>query len=319
MQASHRMTRLLLALMTLVAFTATGLAADPGAPFPAGAGPNDVRPGSVLVYNYYTSSAMDPTATDTRISITNTSATTPAFVHLFFVDGTTCSVADVTLCLTENQTSTFLASDIDPGTTGYLIAVGFGPSNATVNCPSSRLIGSARLRQGAGLAVINALAVDGADTGACAFATGSDFLLNIPVRVPRTLAVDNVTSLADARTFIVINRIGGSLALGPGAIGPIFGLFFDDAENGFSFTFNAGGCQLRSFLSATFPRTVPPITRLAPTTRSGWMKFFAANDRGIAGVVIEFAADGSIGGRNMHALTLTNDTITIPVFGNNCF
>jgi hypothetical protein len=320
MQASQRITQLALALITLVTLTVTGLAADPGTPFPVGAGPNDIRPGSVLVFNYYTSNAMDPSATDTTISITNTSATTPAFVHLFFVDGNTCSIADVTICLTENQTTRFRASDFDPGTTGYLIAVGSSPSNATPTCPSSRLIGSARLRMGAGLAVINALAIDGADTGTCAFASGSDFLLNIPIRVPRVLAADNVTSLADGtRTFIVINRIGGNLATGVSAIGPIFGLFYDDAENGFSFTFSPSGCQFRSFLTSTFPRTVPPITRLVPAGRAGWMKFFASNDRGITGVIMEFAADGSIGGRNMHALTLTSDTITVPVFGNNCF
>ena len=46
-----------------------------------------------------------------------------AFVHLFFVDGTTCSIADSIVCLTPNQTMTSLASELDPGVTGYLIAV----------------------------------------------------------------------------------------------------------------------------------------------------------------------------------------------------
>jgi len=47
-------------------------------------------------------------------------------VHLFFVDGATCSIADSLVCLTPNQTASFLASDIDPGTTGY-ITKPFGP------------------------------------------------------------------------------------------------------------------------------------------------------------------------------------------------
>jgi hypothetical protein len=53
-------------------------------------------------------------------------------VHLFFVDGATCSIADAIICLTKNQTTSFLATDLDPGTTGYLVAVASDP---TTGCP----------------------------------------------------------------------------------------------------------------------------------------------------------------------------------------
>lgn len=318
MQASQRMNRLLLTLIALVTLTATALAAEPGASFPANPGPNDVRPGSILVYNYYTSDANNPAASDTTINITNASFIDDAYVHLFFVDGLTCSIADVSLCLTQNQTASFRASDFDPGTTGYLIAVGFGPGgDGGFGCPSSRLLGSARLRSGAGLAVINALAIDGTNTGECGFSE-ADFLLRIPVRVPLVLAIDSVQSVADARTFIVVNRIGGNLATGPGPIGNLFGVVYDDAENTFSFTLNATGCQLRGNLAAGTPRTAPPITTLIPSGRTGWLKFWSPMNRGITGAVLEFASDGSVGGRNMHALTLTNEAILIPFFGNQC-
>ncbi|MFN8000949.1 MAG: hypothetical protein U0X75_08055 [Acidobacteriota bacterium] len=44
-------------------------------------------------------------------------------VHLFFVDGLNCNVADLFVCLTENQTASFVAAEFDPGTTGFVIAV----------------------------------------------------------------------------------------------------------------------------------------------------------------------------------------------------
>jgi hypothetical protein len=60
---------------------------------------------------------------DSQISLTNTNPVNPAYVHLFFVDGSSCTVADQIVTLTQNQTISFLASDFDPGVTGYLIAV----------------------------------------------------------------------------------------------------------------------------------------------------------------------------------------------------
>jgi hypothetical protein len=93
---------------------------------------SDQKAGSVLVYNLYSSSIAAPNQQNTRISITNTHPVLSIAVHLFFVDGATCSIADSLVCLTPNQTASFLASDIDPGTTGYIIAVA---SNLRTGCP----------------------------------------------------------------------------------------------------------------------------------------------------------------------------------------
>src|SRR5262249_55332011 len=95
-------------------------APDPGI-LPQAASPvSDQRAGSVLIYNIYTSSAASPNSQDTRVSITNVEQSRSAIVHLFFVDGSSCMAADSYICLTPNQTATFLASDLDPGTTGYI-------------------------------------------------------------------------------------------------------------------------------------------------------------------------------------------------------
>jgi uncharacterized repeat protein (TIGR01451 family) len=98
-----------------------------GIGFPASAEASDDKSGSVLFFPLYTSNASVPAQQNTTISITNTGIFDAATVHLFVVDGTTCSAQDVFICLTQNQTISFLASDFDPGVTGYIMAVAVNP------------------------------------------------------------------------------------------------------------------------------------------------------------------------------------------------
>ncbi|MFN6203245.1 MAG: hypothetical protein ACK496_12295, partial [Acidobacteriota bacterium] len=101
------------------------------------------KPGSVLIYNVYTSS-VNTALSETQITLTNTNPVDTATVHLFFVDGVTCTVADQTVTLTQSQTASFQASDVDPGVTGYLIAVAVDQNG----CPTinNYLIGGAMVR-----------------------------------------------------------------------------------------------------------------------------------------------------------------------------
>src|SRR5262249_49379666 len=132
MIASRKLTSALLALFALIVMSGSALAADPGLLYPPTSEVSDQKAGSVLFYNFYTSGATSGNAQNSRINITNTSSTSAAFVHLFFVDGANCSVADSFICLTTNQTSSFLASDVDPGVSGYIVAVA---SDGTTGCP----------------------------------------------------------------------------------------------------------------------------------------------------------------------------------------
>src|SRR6516164_6652600 len=134
MRTSRKLTQAMFALFALLIMASAAFAADPGVPYPATSEVSDQKPGSVLVYNIYNSDATSGATQNTRVNITNTSSASPAFVHLFFVDGTTCSIADSFLCLTANQTASFLTSDIDPGVRGYIIAVA---SDSRAGCPTS--------------------------------------------------------------------------------------------------------------------------------------------------------------------------------------
>ncbi|MFN6203753.1 MAG: beta strand repeat-containing protein [Acidobacteriota bacterium] len=93
--------------------------------------PNQQKPGSILIFNLYTSSA-STALSDSQISLTNTNPVSPINVHLFFVDGTSCTVADQIVTLTQNQTASFMARDVDPGVTGFIIAVAVDSSGCPI-------------------------------------------------------------------------------------------------------------------------------------------------------------------------------------------
>ncbi len=105
---------------------------------------SDQKAGSVVVFPYYTSTIGG--GSDTRMTISNissaaSSVANQAYVHLFFIDGTTCQQADLYLCLTPNASFSFKASEYDPGNTGYVIAVAVDNQGLPVN--NNVLIGNA--------------------------------------------------------------------------------------------------------------------------------------------------------------------------------
>lgn len=329
MQTSRKLSHALLALFALVVMAASAFAQ--GQPYPQQSAVSDQRAGSVLFYNFYTSDAANPGARNTRINITNTSTTATAVVHLFFVQQTDCTSADNFICLTPNQTSTFLTSDVDPNTTGFLVAV----ATDTNGCPApfNFLIGDEYVKT----------PVHAANLGAEAFAA----LFSRPVcpapdsnqvvldfngvesltaatynQAPRVLALDNFASPADGNnTILIINTVGGDLGGTVPSVGQTFFLVYDDAENPASATLNFGRCQNVVTINNAGIRTAPPILSFVPSGRSGWMKFFSTNSaRAILGATINANAEtGFNGGHNLHKLTFVPSVlITIPVFGPAC-
>lgn len=296
-------------------------------PVPPRAGPaSDQLAASILIFPIYASDAALPNRENTRMNITNTSTTDRACVHLFNIEGATCAVADLFVCLTPNQTTTMLASELDPGNRGYSIAV-------TVDCEtglplgSNVLIGDEYVKFSSGHAAnlpawgIPAvkLAPAGVDPNVENVVLRFDGLAYN--RLPRILVADNIGSRADNdSTLVIIDRIGGDMTESGLLIGNLFGWLYNDMEIGYSFTARFLTCQAREILSSTFPRTTPGINTVIPQGHSGWMKFWSTADGALIGSQINFNPDQAISagafnqGHNLHVLTLTSSgTLTIPV------
>lgn len=313
-------------------------AADPGQIVPADSTISDQKAGSVLIYNVYTSSITSFLMQNSRISLTNTSEFVPAFVHLFFVDGASCSVADSYACLTPNQTISFLASDLDPGITGYLVVVAVDNRGCPVK--HNFLIGDVFVKFASGhvgnLAAVSIAAQFDTFTDCTASSVTATLVFDSPGvpnsynYLPRTVAVSNIPDRATGNDMLLIlNRIGGNLGTGIGGLGNLFGLLYDDGENAFSYTFSASTCQFRSSLSNNFPRTAPRFETIITAGRSGWTKLSAdGSSFGLLGATfnnnpnVAAAANAFNGAHNLHAMTLNNAGATVnlivPVFPPSC-
>jgi hypothetical protein len=318
-----------LALFALVLLSSFAFGADPGLLYPASSEVSDQKAGSILIYNVYTSGATNGTTQNTRINVTNTASSLSANVHIFFVSEA-CAIADSFVCLTANQTVTFLASDVDPGVTGYVVAI----STDANGCPVSRnfLIGDEYVKFASGHAAnLGAEAFSALFTGPLPTCDDTSSIATIDFngvvynRAPRVLAGDNVPSRADGNdTLVIINRIGGNLGIGAASLGALFGLFYNDAENALSFSVT-GGCQLRSSLSDTFPRLTPRFGTFIPAGRTGWFKVWSQSDIAISGAMINLnanagtAAGSFSGGHNLHKLTLSAaGSYSLPIFPGGC-
>ena len=298
-------------------------AIGPGTPFPTDEVASDLRPGSILIFPIYSSSASNPNQENTRINLTNIHTLSPAYLHLFFIDGSNCSVADNFLCLTPNQTASFLVSDLDPGVRGYIIAVAV----TQTGCPTNfnYVIGSEYVKLLSGhTANLGAEAVAARGPITCP-PNQSVATINFDNTqyqyLSQVIAVDGLPSRADGNdTMIVVDRIGGNLGLGMDTLGTLFGIFYNDTENSVSFSFT-GGCQFFNSLNNNFPRITPRFETFVPAGRTGWLKIGRQTPGGIVGAVLNSPTSQTAyrGGRNFHKLTLSSSaTLTIPVFPPSC-
>lgn len=322
------------ALFWIIVGSGAVQAADPGTiPLPD-TGLSDQKAGSVLVYVVYTSSASALSEQNTRINITNHSTVSAAFVHLYFVAGATGTVEDTFICLTATQTATFLASDVDPGTTGYLVAIAV---DGLDGCPLgfNNLTGDEYVKFASGhLGQLNAVALAAGYSGVMPGCGGSSVTAALVFngsssgydQLPRALVADKVLCPAESNNgLFFLMRLGGNLGIGASAIGALTGFLYDDAGNQYPFSLTTNTRLFQASFSDSFPLTSPNLSVLIPPSRRGWMKIYSTADIGLLGAVISFNPNTATtrtafsGGQSLHALTLsTSNSIIVPVFPASC-
>jgi Ca2+-binding RTX toxin-like protein len=305
-----------------ITYQVTATPVGPGVNYPQVSAMSDQKAGSVLIYPVYTSS-LNTALEDTRMTLTNVNPSTPVFVHLFFVDGATCTVADNYVRLTANQTMSFLMSDLDPQVRGYVVAV----ATSENGCPISFnwLVGESLVKFASGhqanLPAVAVAAAPGLPPCPPDAVTANLLFNGVNYNaLPQVLAVSNVGSRMDLNeTMLVINRIGGNLATQADRLEGMFGMLYDDVESVASFTIGRGGCQLVQTLGNEFPRVLPRYDQMIPGGRSGWMKIQSlTREQAIIGSAINYHQGGRAGfgsGHNLHVMSLTTEVVlTIPVF-----
>lgn len=274
---------------------------------------SDMKPGSVLFFNRYTSNPGNPQQNDTQINITNTHQRDFASIHLFLVDGATCSVADSFINLTPNQTASFLVSDFDPGVTGYMVAVAVDGGPTKFNY----LIGDEYIRESDGRqANLAAVAIakhsygsgEDEDGVATLHFDGKEY-----DQLPNVVALSSFNSQVTDNTEVYIYSPAANLATGAASgTTTVFTLVYDDVENVFSTTirFECYGTIRLSSLRVLGGG----LNRIVPAGRTGWIRFNGSG-KPLLGASIQ-RGPVFMGGHNLHALTLlSNYSISIPSFG----
>ncbi len=306
----------------------------PGFPLPLSeAAANAQRTGSVLIYSIYTSSASAANAQNTRLSLTNTHTTSVATVHLFFVARDTCQASDAFVCLSPNQTVSFLAADLDPGTTGYVVAVAV---DGATGCPVqfNHLLGDEFVKFASGhQANLGAEAIaalssqpavcDGAQQRAELRFNGVNYSM-----LPATVALDSVPSRADGNsTFWFLVRLDGNLATGSFTQATVNGTLNDDAEAAYGIGSYNILCQLSGTILQSALAGGVRFDAVVPAGRTGWLKLnlSGVTPRGLLGAQINFnpntrsSSSAYSQGHLLHKLTLTNNSaLTIPVAPPTC-
>ncbi len=284
---------------------------------------SDQKAGSVLVFPYYTSTIGG--ASDTRLTISNISnaastVANQAYVHLFFIDGTSCQQSDLFLCLTPNASFSFKASDYDPGNTGYLIAVAV--NNQGVPIQNNVLIGNAFVNTpefadnyGAESFRANSFAVAtvNGDSATLYFdQVGYD-------AVPKQFAVEIQSPFNAAGQQVVTAGLSGNLVSSSlsGAAQVGTGLIYNGNEKPFG-SFSAwltGTCQAKGTILTNSPRVPNGMAVMVPSGQTGTMKF---NVGAAVGLLLTPRTATWKGIRTLHKTQTTATTLTIPLFVPVC-
>ncbi len=226
------------------------------------------KPGSLLVFPYYTSNAA--TKADTRFTLTNVGAQF-AYVHLFFIDGASCQPSDQFLCLTPNASYAGKASETDAETTGWILAVVVNAQGLPIQ--ANQLIGHAFVNEGEYVGNYGAEALQGRSPNVAAIQGDTALLFLDGVgydAVPNQLAVEVQSPLNAPNQRVVTVGLRGDLnastMTGAAQIGT--GLLINGNETpiGSFISWLNGSCQAIATITNGSPRVVSGMNKLIPSS-----------------------------------------------------
>jgi hypothetical protein len=286
---------------------------------------SDQKPGSLLVYPYYTSNSQ--TKADTRITLSNLGAGNIG-VHLFFLRGSDCQQSDQFVCLTKGASIAFKMSELDPEVTGYIVAVAVDANGQAVSW--NALIGNAFVNAG------NIVGNYGAEAFA-AIDRAPGFLMNgfDGAAGTQTLFLDGndggydrgadqfaveIQSPSDAtgQTIVHASLAGDISAAGVTAVAQRgTGLVVRGDEKQGSFVrFISGNCQAINVINANAPRVPTGLGVFLPRGSIGTMVY--NTNVASVGLLLTPRTNTWSGIRTLHKTRTVDSTLTIPVFMPVC-
>lgn len=274
--------------------------------------PSDQKAGSILFFAKYTSDTVDPQREDTQINITNTNVEADVDVHLYLVDGSTCAISNLRVTLSPNQTSSFLASDLDPGIVGYIVAIA---NYEGVPTWFNHLIGDAYYHELDGqVGMLPAMAINKVSQGdvrvnpnetADLVFDGKEY-----ERLPRAAALSSYLSQATHNTTLAVFVPKSNLIVNGSSASTILTLLYDDTEQVRSASFIARCYRRMPLLDL---RVTDGLNNFVKSGRTGWIKVMTAAEQPLLGAAFTRGPQFN-GALNLRHLSLLKTyTITVPV------
>ncbi len=353
MRTSHKLTQIFLGLAALVSLAAVSFGQVPtvGAQPPTPINQievSDQKPGSVLVFPYYTSNAQ--TKADTRITLTNLMGTLSAvppglgnggiFVHIFFLRGSDCQQSDMYVCLTKGASISVKASEQDPEVTGYIVAVAVDMNGLPISW--NALIGNAFVSAGttvgnygaeafASTAAVGTFSTAAVVPGATATLNFNGGIAANPNANPPVVAAPGYDRAADQFAVeiqspndatgqaIVHVSVNGDISTATVSSVSQSGtglVIRGDEKQGSFVRFISGNCQAVNTITATAPRVPTGLGVFLPKGSIGTVVY--NTNVGSVGLLITPNTNAWSGIRTLHKTRTINSALVIPVFMPVC-
>lgn len=294
--------------------------------------PSDQKAGSLLVFPYYTSRAVD--GRDTRITISNINSTTrtTTAVHVFFIDGNTCYQQDMFLCLTPNASVSLKTSEYDPEVTGFMYALAVHPTTG-VPIPNNVLIGNAFVRDGEYIGNYGAesfWSYGQTRGGAVLDPFNSTATLTFGAAydgAPTELGVEIQSPVDKAGQKLVLAPLAGDLTyFTPDSENLLYtaaaqlgsGLAFNEQEKAASYSsMLTGTCQRSTVITTSHPRVPNTLATLIRSGQAGWLRFKVT---AAVGLLMTPRNNNNTwnGIRNLHKTATGKATLQVSIFPPVC-